>query len=90
MFKLVPLTIPSRVFIPHSPGMTPGLPLTILRDDAPEVEFKDGKAAFTALPPLSQGQIASQETRILIYQEFPSLGRLLRNVSFAPTSRHLF
>ena len=63
---------------------------TLQRDDAPEVEFKDGKAAFTALPPLSQGQIASQETRILIYQEFPSLGRLLRNVSFAPTSRHLF
>lgn len=53
------------------------------RDDAPQVEFKDGKAVFTTLPPLFEGQVASQETRILIYQEFPSLGRLLRNVSLA-------
>jgi hypothetical protein len=50
-----------------------------------------GKPLFPTLPLLSQAQAASQDTpRILIYQEFPSLGRLPRDVSFASTSRHLF
>ena len=51
------------------------------RDDAAEIAFKNGKPIFSPLPPLpNQEHLPSQGTRILIYQEFPSLGRLLRNV----------
>ncbi|TFK59812.1 hypothetical protein BDN72DRAFT_780239 [Pluteus cervinus] len=52
----------------------------LLRDDAPEVVFEDGGATFPDVPPLLPGETVLQETKILIYQEFPSLGGLLRNV----------
>ena len=49
-------------------------------DDAPEIEVHDGKVTF---PKISREfrKHPKQETKILIYQEFPSLGPLLRNVS---------
>ena len=49
-------------------------------DDAPEIEVHDGKVTFPKFPPECRER-PKQETKILIYQEFPSLGPLLRNVS---------
>lgn len=50
------------------------------RDDAPAMTFQDGQVIF---PPISSGEpeeAVKQDTKVLIYQEFPSLGPLLRNV----------
>ncbi|KAF8889787.1 P-loop containing nucleoside triphosphate hydrolase protein [Infundibulicybe gibba] len=47
------------------------------RDDAPPISFHDGEASFPRLEPAVPSM---QKRRILIYQEFPSLGPLLRNV----------
>ena len=48
------------------------------QDDLPEIRFEGGNPIFDPPPPLpNQEHLPSQETRILIYQEFPS-----RNVSF--------
>lgn len=49
-------------------------------DDAPEIEVHDGKVTFPKIPREFQRN-PKQDTKILIYQEFPSLGPLLRNVS---------
>ncbi len=49
-------------------------------DDAPEIEVHDGKVSFPKIPRESRKH-PKQDTKILIYQEFPSLGPLLRNVS---------
>lgn len=50
------------------------------RDDAPEMSFKDGQVIFPDIPPPTHGEIVQKETKILIYQEFPSFGPLLRGV----------
>ena len=53
------------------------------QDDLPEIRFEGGNPIFDPPPPLPNLEhLPSQETRILIYQQFPSLCRLLRNVSF--------
>jgi len=49
------------------------------RDDAPEVEFKDGAPVFPPNPVASAGS-GTQDNRILVYQEFPSLCDLLKQV----------
>ena len=49
-------------------------------DDAPEIEVHDGKVIFPKIP-RELRKNPKQDTKILIYQEFPSLGPLLRNVS---------
>jgi hypothetical protein len=49
-------------------------------DDAPEIEVRDGKVTFPEIP-RKYRKHPKQDTKILIYQEFPSLGPLLRNVS---------
>jgi hypothetical protein len=55
------------------------------RDDAPAIIFKDGEAIFPTIPPHQQSRTRIyQETKILIYQEFTSLGPLLLNVSIRP------
>jgi TATA-binding protein-associated factor len=51
------------------------------RDDAPEISIKEGTIFFPPISDPALGETVSQETKILIYQEFPSLGPLLRNVS---------
>jgi hypothetical protein len=49
------------------------------RDDAPDMVFKDGGVSFPEVPnPIIP---EDQQTKILIYQEFPSFGPLVRNVS---------
>ncbi|PPQ93015.1 hypothetical protein CVT25_006099 [Psilocybe cyanescens] len=50
------------------------------RDDAPELNVVDGKLVFPPLLPLEPGLQTQQTLKILISQEFPSLGPLLRNV----------
>ncbi|TFK62822.1 hypothetical protein BDN72DRAFT_776663 [Pluteus cervinus] len=50
------------------------------RDDAPEMIFQDGDIVFPEAPPLPPGTEPQQKIKILIYQEFTSLGPLLRNV----------
>jgi len=47
-------------------------------DDAPEIEVHDGKVIFPKIP-RELRKNPKQDTKILIYQEFPSLGPLLRN-----------
>lgn len=54
----------------------------LTRDDAPEIIVKDGVVCYPPVPDPAPGTTVSRETKILIYQEFPSLGPLLRNVSF--------
>lgn len=54
----------------------------LVRDDAPEIILENGTVMFPPFPNLNPGEIVKQETKILIYQEYPSLGSLLRNVSF--------
>lgn len=50
------------------------------RDDAPMMEFKDGQVFFPKIPPPVPGETVSILAKILIYQEFPSFGPLVRNV----------
>ena len=50
------------------------------RDDAPDMIFQDGQIIFPDVPQSLPGEEVSQDRKILIYQEFPSLGPLLRNV----------
>lgn len=53
----------------------------LTRDDAPKMKFEDGAVIFPPIPPPTPGEKISKDIKILIYQEFPSLGPLLRNVS---------
>lgn len=53
----------------------------LTRDDAPSMIFDNGAVTYPAIPPSNTGEKVPQDTKILIYQEFPSLGPLLRNVS---------
>jgi hypothetical protein len=50
------------------------------RDDAPDVEFENGKPVFPILPSLAEGIVPTRTTKILIYSEFPSMTGLLINV----------
>ncbi len=50
------------------------------RNDAPEMIFKDGEVIFADVPQPTFGENLSQDRKILIYQEFPSLGSPLRDV----------
>jgi hypothetical protein len=47
-------------------------------DSAPQIHFEDGVPIF---PPIVPSRAETQETKVLIYQEFPSFTGLLRNVS---------
>ena len=53
----------------------------LARDDCPEMLFENGAVTFPPIPAPNPGEQVSQDVKILIYQEFPSLGPLLRNVS---------
>lgn len=55
-------------------------------DDAPDIIFEDGQATFPHIPPPPPGAAKKQETKILIYQEFTSLRRLLLRVSIQDLS----
>lgn len=50
------------------------------RDDAPPVDFKDGGVVFPPIPASAPGEKISQNLKILIYQEFPSFGPMVRDV----------
>lgn len=50
------------------------------RDDAPEITVENGQIVIPPLPSLQPGEPCSQTSKILISQQFPSLGGLLRNV----------
>ena len=56
----------------------------LTRDDAPQISFEDGVAIFPPMPALQPGQVVAKNTKVLIYQEFPSFSGLLRNVSRPP------
>ncbi|KAJ3494060.1 hypothetical protein NLJ89_g10889 [Agrocybe chaxingu] len=62
----------------------------LTRDDAPPMTFEDGKVSFPPIPSAAPGEIVPQDTKILIYQEFPSLGPLLRQVLDFQELLHLF
>jgi hypothetical protein len=53
----------------------------LTRDDALDVEFQEGVPIFPPFPDSVEGIAVPRKNRILIYQEFPSLGGLLRQVS---------
>jgi TATA-binding protein-associated factor len=57
-------------------------------DGVPDVEFKDGQPVFASIPRPSPGQIVSQNRKILIFSEFPSMTGLLRNVGSSPAGIH--
>jgi hypothetical protein len=50
------------------------------RDDAPDMEFKDGQVVFPFLLPPAEGVAISQTRSMGIYAEFPSMTGLLINV----------
>ena len=50
------------------------------RDDAPSMIFEDGAVIFPEVPRSTPGQQLSQATKILVYQEFPTFGPLVRDV----------
>lgn len=51
-------------------------------DDLPFPAFSDGSVIFPAIPPIVQGETRKQETKIVIFMEFPSMLPLFVNVSF--------
>lgn len=51
-------------------------------DNAPKMLFENGSVMFPPIPATQPREKVSQTVKILIYQEFPSLGPLLRNVRF--------
>jgi len=59
----------------------------LARDDAPDPIFEDGKLTF---PPMPSSTPFTQTQKILIYQEFPSLGSVLRNVSLSLSCRFVY
>jgi len=52
----------------------------LARDDAPEMVFREGTVIFPTIPEPQPGQTIGQNTKILIFSDFPSLGPLVRNV----------
>lgn len=50
------------------------------RDDVPDVEFKDGRPIFPKIRLPQPGQVITQNRKLLIFAEFPSMTGLLRNV----------
>ena len=50
-------------------------------DRARVPKAENGSVIFPPIPPLKPGEQEKRTNKILIYQEFPSLGPLLRNVS---------
>lgn len=53
----------------------------LARDDAPEIKIEAGEVMFPSFLPVQPGETPQRTIKILISQEFPSLGALLRNVS---------
>lgn len=51
------------------------------RDDAPAMAFKDGGVVFPPVSAPAPGERISQKMKILVYQEFPSFGPMVRDVS---------
>jgi hypothetical protein len=51
------------------------------QDNAPTIYVEDGAVIFPSIPPPSDGEPVRQTLKLIIYKEFPSLGKLLRNVS---------
>jgi len=54
----------------------------LTRDDAPDVTFSNGAAIFSPFPQLADGHAITQENKVVLYLEFPSLGHIMRNVSY--------
>jgi len=52
----------------------------ISRDDAPRMVFEDGAVIFPEVPKPMHGERVSQELKIVIFQDFPSFGPLVRDV----------
>ena len=51
------------------------------RDNPPLPEFTGGSVRFPSLPQLLEVEIATQNTKIVIFSEFPSMCSVLQNVS---------
>jgi len=60
------------------------------RDDAPPLIRKDGNVFFPEMPQSRPGEVILQSNKILIYQEFPSFGPLVRSVFRFYNIPHLF
>lgn len=53
----------------------------LTRDDLPTPKFKDGTVAFPEIPPVREGETISQNCKIVVFSEFPSMISLFKNVS---------
>jgi hypothetical protein len=50
------------------------------RDDAPPMVFEDGGVVFPPVAAPAPHELISQDRKIIIYQEFPSFGPMVRDV----------
>lgn len=53
----------------------------LVGDDLPFPTFSEGSVTFPAIPPVNQGDTRKQETKVVIFMEFPSMLPLFVNVS---------
>ncbi|KAG6903925.1 hypothetical protein DXG01_013848 [Tephrocybe rancida] len=60
------------------------------RDDAPPMIFKDGIVEYSPVPEPQPGEDVKKTKKIIIYQEFPSLGPLLRNILTLYGIKHVY
>lgn len=51
----------------------------LARDDAPDIMCFDGKLIFPEFPALEPGETPMQESKILVYLEYPTLSPLIRS-----------
>lgn len=56
------------------------------RDDAPNMIFLNGTVDFPEVPKPMHGEQVSQKRKILIYEEFPTFGPLVRSVCILLTT----
>ena len=55
---------------------------TLSSDAAPPAHFLNGAPVFPPVPPIKPGEAPAN--KIVVFQDFPSLGHVLRNVSGWP------
>jgi hypothetical protein len=59
------------------------------RDDAPSMIFEDGTVIFPEVPAPMPGERVSQELKLLVYEDFASLGPLVQDVRALLTAAFL-
>lgn len=53
----------------------------LTRDDLPIPTFENGTVSFPNIPPVRKGETVTQDTKIVVFSEFPSMVSLFQNVS---------